>query len=414
MRILKRPARRSAPEELGDERALAESGEWSILDRYVVDVGRVAMLEDADHRDLGRAIDGAETSSLEAILGSPPGRAELRTIARELSAGGLRVSDVAHVDPGGAPDVIASRRRTAEIILDACRQRGVSARHVERIVRLRLSRETYERVHRRIHDDARTTGSARSLAAARAVREGIASSDRAKAIIIEANLRLVVSLAKAFRHRGLAFEDLVQEGNIGLMHAVDKFDYTRGFRFSTYATWWIKQGIRRGLIERGTMIRMPVHAADARARVRRVADELQRRHARSPTDEEVADATALDVDKVRMLLAVRPDAVSLDAPIGSEESTATLVDAIAGDQANAFDETHSKERRDALLRMLARVPGRERRILFLRYGLEGGAPRSLAEIGDELGLTRERVRQLEQRALDKLRAASFADPDADD
>ena len=168
---------------------------------------------------------------------------------------------------------------------------------------------------------------------------------------------------------------------------------------------------------RGSTIRLPVHAADARVRVRRIADELHRRHERLPTDEEVAEAAALDVAKVRVLLAARPNAVSLDAPSGWEDEgpgTATLLDAIAGERASPFDETHSKERRAAILAMLARVPSRERHILVHRYGLEGDAPRSLAEIGEELGITRERVRQLEQGALERLRRCSIGDPDADE
>jgi RNA polymerase sigma factor (sigma-70 family) len=374
----------------------AESGEWKILDRYVVEVGRVALLDDAEHQELGRAIDAAETRMLEAILASTPARAELRAIARELDAGLVRLSDVAHVDPD---------EQAAEIILMACKQRGASKVHVERLVRLRLSRETYERARRSVSDE--TTS--------RAIGDGLAASDRAKATIVEANLRLVVSIAKMYRHRGLSFEDLVQEGNLGLLHAVDKFDYTRGFRFSTYATWWIKQAMRRGLIERGTTIRLPVHAADARMRVRRLADELHRRHARLPTDAEIAEAAALDVAKVRALLAARPNAVSLDAPVSSEDdATTTLLDAIAGEHASPFDETHSKERRSAIVAMLARVPSRERHILVHRFGLEGDPPRSLAEIGEELGITRERVRQLEQGALERLRTCSIGDPDRDD
>lgn len=375
-----------------------ESGEWRILDRYVVEVGSVPLLGDAEHHELGRTIDAAETLMLEAILGSTTARAELRAIARELATGALRLSDVAHVDP---------EERAAEIILAACKQRGASKAHVERLVRLRLSRETYERARRALNDEA----------ASRIIGQGLASSDRAKATIVEANLRLVVSVAKQFRHRGLAFEDLVQEGNLGLLHAVDKFDYLRGFRFSTYATWWIKQSIRRGLIERGTTIRLPVHAADARLRVRRVFDELQRRNERHPTDEEVAEAAAIDVAKVRVLLAARPNAVSLDAPLGSDDEgggTATLLDAIAGERASPFDETHSKERRAALAQMLRRVPSRERHILVRRYGLEGDVPRSLAEIGEELGITRERVRQLEQGALERLRHCSIGNPDDDE
>jgi RNA polymerase primary sigma factor len=397
--------KRRGAEELDERRSLAESGEWTIFGRYVAEVAHTRILDDADHQELGRAIDAAEMLALDVILHSTVGRAELRAIARELAAGRLRVSDVAHVDPEGADSPDVARRRTAEAILSACAQRGAAKAHVERLVRLRLSRVTFERVHRSLRDDAKS---------ARTIRDAIASSDRAKAVIIESNLRLVVSVAKGFRHRGLAFEDLVQEGNLGLLHAVDKFDYTRGFRFSTYATWWIKQSIRRGLIERGTTIRLPVHAADARMRVRRLADELRRRNERAPTDEEVAEAASLDVAKVRTLLAARPNAVSLDAPVGmADEGSATLLDAIAAEHASPFDETCSNERRTTVLGMLARVPHRERHILVRRYGLEGDAPVSLAEIGVELGLTRERVRQLEQRALEKLRSCSVGDPDED-
>jgi RNA polymerase primary sigma factor len=396
-----RSSKRREPKELDDKPSLAESGEWTVFGRYVAEVAHTRILGDADHEELGRAIDAAETSALRAILGEAVARAELRAIARELASAKLRLSDVAHVDPAGADSPDVARRRTAEVLLLACKQRGVSKAHVEGLVRLRLSRRTFERVRRSLQADA---------SSARTIRDALASSDRAKAIIVESNLRLVVSIAKRFRHRGLAFEDLVQEGNLGLLHAVDKFDYTRGFRFSTYATWWIKQSIRRGLIERGTTIRLPVHAADARMRVKRLADELQRRNERVPTDDEIADAAALDLDKVRTLLAARPDAISLDAPSGGGgDGTSTLLDAIAGEHASPFDQTCSNERRTALLGMLACVPQRERLILVRRFGLHGDAPVSLAEIGVELGLTRERVRQLEQRALEKLRSLGRRD-----
>ncbi len=232
--------------------------------------------------------------------------------------------------------------------------------------------------------------------------------ERARAHLIQANLRLVVSVAKKYVGRGLSFLDLIQEGNIGLMKATDKFDYSRGFKFSTYATWWIRQAITRAISDQSRTIRLPVHVGETINRVKKTAHRLQQILEREPTYEEIARALDIGDDKVRQVLDVSRHPVSLEAPVG-QDGDAFLGDFIEDDTMPApLDLASQQLLKSQIGDALDRLNERERRIIQLRYGLDDGRFRTLEEVGREFGITRERIRQIEAKAIRKLRHPSYS------
>jgi RNA polymerase primary sigma factor len=307
---------------------------------------------------------------------------------------------------GAGPEGAERVRRAAAALRPARRGAGAAATQA---AALRALEEGLAEI---LAEAARVEAGAGGMRAAEirrihaAVTRGDRDMRRAKEELTRANLRLVVHIAKRYRNRGLMFGDLIQEGNIGLMRAVDKFDWRRGFKFATYATWWVRQAITRAIADQARTIRVPVHMAETAGKIARVARRLVQESGREPTPEELSARLGMPIEKVRAVQRLAREPVSLETPIG-EDGDAELGDLIEDREAvQPFDAVARQSLRDAAARMLSGLTPREERILRMRFGIGMPSDHTLEEVGKTFGVTRERIRQIEAKALKKLQTGT--------
>lgn len=372
-----------------------------------------SVLSAAQELEIGERISGAERTIFEALFTSPSGARALGTLGDDLETGRATVRDLI-LNPDQADLNVAETGEVLKRALGAARGDDAAAREeaAQTVARVRIDDEVLAALIASVREAANPDPAspsyppqARDEEALHTIDQAEDEIEEAKARLVTGNLRLVVLFARKYLGRGVPLLDLIQEGNLGLLRAADKFDHRRGFRFSTYAAWWIKQSLQRALLDR--TVRLPVHVADDRRRIAKLRAAFIAQHEREPTIQEISALSSLAHDRVENILTLPPQPSSLDIPVG-EDGDARLVDLVPS-EAPPPDQTAALHALGAHVgELLTRLDERERQILRLRFGLDHAREHTLEEVGKLLHLTRERIRQIEQSALAKLRTLASA------
>jgi RNA polymerase primary sigma factor len=378
-----------------------------IDDLYLAEMAERSVLTAAQELEIGEHIAAAERRIFEALFVSPAGARALVALGDDLATGRATIRDLL-LNPDQAD---LDLNTTAEVLrraLESARSGDPTARSegAATVAHTRIDDEVLRSLVACVRDAAQGENvDPRDAQALAEIELAEIEIERAKGRLVTGNLRLVVLFARKYLGRGIALLDLVQEGNLGLLRAADKFDHRRGFRFSTYAAWWIKQSLQRALLDR--TVRLPVHVADDRRRIAKLRASFVAQHEREPTVEEISALSTLTHDRIENILSLPPQPSSLDIPVG-EDGDARLVDLVPSSMPLPDHTAAQHALGDQMGELLARLDERERQILRLRFGLDHAREHTLEEVGKMLHLTRERIRQIEQGALSKLRTLANA------
>lgn len=385
-----------------------------IDDLYLAEMAESSVLTAAQELEIGETIASSERTIFDALFASPAGARALGLLADDLESSRATVRDLilnpdqADLDLAATAELLRKSLRAARSSDEAERLAAATS-----IARVRLDDEILASLIASVRDAVSEESSSperpavdpRDVTALDAIERAEVDIERAKSRLVTGNLRLVVLFARKYLGRGVPLLDLVQEGNLGLLRAADKFDHRRGFRFSTYAAWWIKQSLQRALLDR--TVRLPVHVADDRRRIAKLRAAFVAQHEREPTVEEISALSTLAPDRVENILTLPPQPSSLDIFVG-EDGDARLVDLVPSSAPQPDHTAALHALGDHVSELLTRLDDRERRILRLRFGLDHAREHTLEEVGKLMHLTRERIRQIEQSALAKLRTMASA------